>query len=58
MTFRSRAGVDEAEVGAVETDCQSLTDGVGWDTTEVAAVELRALNEADEVVDAVSRLRL
>jgi hypothetical protein len=41
-----------ADVDPVGADCPS------FDATDVAAVELRAMMEAEEVVEVVSRLRL
>jgi hypothetical protein len=59
VTFLSSTGVVAADDCGVEVDCQSLIDRAGgWDVTEVAAVEFRAMAEADEVVEDVSRLRL
>ena len=55
----SRAGVELAEVGAVDAEDQSLVaDGGCDDVTDVAAVELRARDGIEEVVEDVSRFLL
>jgi hypothetical protein len=38
-----------------DADCQSFIDGVGWDVIEVAAVELRPTEGAEDIVELVSR---
>ena len=58
VTLLSRAGVEQADVGAVDWDCQSLMDGVRPEPTDVAAVEFRARDGVEDVVDDVSRFRL
>ena len=45
-------------MGAVDWDCQSFIEGVGPEPTDVAAVEFRASEGVEDVVDDVSRFLL
>ena len=58
VTFLSSAGVEDVEEGPAEGGYQSLSEGATCDVIDVAAVELRAMADADDVVEDVSRLLL